>query len=163
MPRPSDEALLCPSAQPEMADAQILGVISTGTNQPRVTYLNEPVAATPELLAQAVPAAPGEIFRLAGALRNVEMHAFRWPSVPACDANRGDAAGGCREPAALHHTTYLPMVSPGRTRSVRTLSADRHAKRPSRRALEACRGNADHAVGARLSGRTYAISCRRCS
>lgn len=65
MPRPSDEVLLCPSAQPEMADAQILGVISTGTNQPRVTYLNEPVAATPELLAQAAPAAPGEIFRLA--------------------------------------------------------------------------------------------------
>jgi len=65
MPRPSDEALLCPSAQPEMADAQILGVISAGTDQSRVTYLNEPVAATPELLAQAAPAAPGEIFRLA--------------------------------------------------------------------------------------------------
>jgi hypothetical protein len=65
MESPSDEALLCPSAQPEMADAQILGVISAGTAEPRVAYLNERVAATPELLAQAAPAAPGEIFRLA--------------------------------------------------------------------------------------------------
>jgi flagellar hook assembly protein FlgD len=30
MPSPSDEALLCPSAQPEMPDAQILGVVSAG-------------------------------------------------------------------------------------------------------------------------------------
>jgi hypothetical protein len=65
MESPSDEALLCPSAQPEMADAQILGVISAGTDEPRVAYLNERVAVTPELLAQAAPAAPGEIFRLA--------------------------------------------------------------------------------------------------
>ncbi|WP_375412235.1 hypothetical protein [uncultured Bradyrhizobium sp.] len=60
-----DEALLCPSAQPQMPDAQILGVVSDSGNGPRVAYLNEPVAATPELLAQAAPAAPGEIFRLA--------------------------------------------------------------------------------------------------
>ena len=65
MQSPSDEALLCPSAQPEMADAQILGVISAAADEPRVAYLNERVAATPELLAQAAPAAPGEIFRLA--------------------------------------------------------------------------------------------------
>ena len=65
MPSPSDEALLCPSAQPEMPDAQILGVVSAGAAQPLVTYLSEPVAATSELLAQAVPAAPGEVFRLA--------------------------------------------------------------------------------------------------
>ena len=65
MPSRSDEALLCPSAQPEMPDAQILGVVSAGTDEPRVVYLSERVAATPELLAQAAPAAPAEVFRLA--------------------------------------------------------------------------------------------------
>jgi hypothetical protein len=65
MPSPSDEALLCPSAQPQMPDAQVLGVVSGGAGRPLVTYLSERVAATPELLAQAAPAAPGEVFRLA--------------------------------------------------------------------------------------------------
>jgi hypothetical protein len=65
MSKLTDQALLCPSAQPEMPDAQILGVISAGTDEPRVAYLSERVPATPELLAQAAPAAPGEVFRLA--------------------------------------------------------------------------------------------------
>jgi hypothetical protein len=65
MPSPADEALLCPSAQPEMPDARILGVVSAGADGPLVTYLSEHVAATPELLAQAAPAAAGEVFRLA--------------------------------------------------------------------------------------------------
>jgi len=65
MPGRSDEALLCPSAQPEMPDPQILGVVSVGKDKPLVTYLSEHVAATPELLAQAAPAAAGEVFRLA--------------------------------------------------------------------------------------------------
>jgi hypothetical protein len=65
MPRTSDEALLCPSAQPEMSDAQILGVVSGAADQALVAYLSEHVAATPELLVQAAPAAPGEVFRLA--------------------------------------------------------------------------------------------------
>jgi hypothetical protein len=65
MSRRLEEALLCPSAQPEMPDAQILGVVSDDGNGPQVAYLRERVAATPDLLAQAAPAAPGEVFRLA--------------------------------------------------------------------------------------------------
>lgn len=58
------EPLRCPSAQPGMPQAEVLGVISRNADEPRVVYLNERILAAPEILAQAAPAAPGEIFRL---------------------------------------------------------------------------------------------------
>src|SRR5262249_38837610 len=64
--RPVKEGLLdCPSAQPGMTDARVLGVVSGEADAPRLAYLNERVPATPELLAEAAPAEPGEVFRLA--------------------------------------------------------------------------------------------------
>jgi len=63
--RESDETLRCPSAQPGMPDAQILGVVRANTPDPRIAYLNEPVTASADILAAAAPALPGEIFRLA--------------------------------------------------------------------------------------------------
>jgi hypothetical protein len=65
VPPPLDPPLRCPSAQPGMADAQILGVVSRDSGEPRLAYLNERIPAAPELLAQAAPADPREIFRLA--------------------------------------------------------------------------------------------------
>lgn len=59
-----DEALKCPSAQPGMGDAQILGVVSREGETPRLAYLDEPLAATPEVLALAEPVAVAEVFRL---------------------------------------------------------------------------------------------------
>lgn len=58
-------APLCPSAQPEMADARVLGVVEPTPEGPRVAYLNERVAATAEILGQAAPLAAGSVFRLA--------------------------------------------------------------------------------------------------
>jgi hypothetical protein len=49
-----------------MANVRILGVVSGEAEARRLAYLNERVAATPELLAEAAPLNPGEIFRLAG-------------------------------------------------------------------------------------------------
>jgi hypothetical protein len=57
--------LMCPSAQPDMEDCRVLGVVSGGEHAPRVAYLNEPVAVTPELLALAGPVKPTEVFRFA--------------------------------------------------------------------------------------------------
>jgi hypothetical protein len=59
-----DPALKCPSAQPGMGDVQVLGVISRDGEHPRLAYLDEPVSATPELLALAAPVAVSEVFRL---------------------------------------------------------------------------------------------------
>jgi hypothetical protein len=59
-----ERSLRCPSAQPDMPDARILGVLSGGAaDQPRLSYLNEVVAAEPDILAMAAPAAPTEVFR----------------------------------------------------------------------------------------------------
>jgi hypothetical protein len=60
-----ERPLRCPSAQPEMPDAQILGVVRGDTEERRIAYLNEFVPATADILAQAAPAIPGEVFRLA--------------------------------------------------------------------------------------------------
>ena len=59
----SERSLRCPSAQPDMADARILGVLSDGGDQPRLAYLNEIVPAELDILAMAAPAAPTEVFR----------------------------------------------------------------------------------------------------
>jgi hypothetical protein len=55
----------CPSAQPGMVDAQILGVITGPAEKPRVAYLNEQLPATDELLASSGALPPTRIFRLA--------------------------------------------------------------------------------------------------
>jgi hypothetical protein len=47
-----------------MGDVQVLGVISHDAEEPRLAYLDEPVAATPEILELAAPVAVSEVFRL---------------------------------------------------------------------------------------------------
>jgi hypothetical protein len=59
-----DPALKCPSAQPGMGDVQVLGVVSRDAAEPRLAYLDEPVAVTPEMLALAAPVAVSQVFRL---------------------------------------------------------------------------------------------------
>jgi hypothetical protein len=56
---------LCPSAQPGMDNCRILGVVQQDGPTPMLGYLNEPVPATPDLLAMAAPLKPTEVFRLA--------------------------------------------------------------------------------------------------
>ena len=49
-----------------MDDARILGVVSHADGAPRLAYLNERIAATPDILATSAPLEHGEVFRLAG-------------------------------------------------------------------------------------------------
>jgi hypothetical protein len=60
-----EQPLRCPSAQPDMPEAQVLGVVRSDTDAPRIAYLNEYVPATDEILAAAAPALPGQVLRLA--------------------------------------------------------------------------------------------------
>lgn len=60
-----EKALLCPSAQPDMKEPRILGVVGGTAEQPELQYLNEYLQASDELLATAAPAKPGQIFRIA--------------------------------------------------------------------------------------------------
>jgi hypothetical protein len=62
----SEKPTVCPSAQPEMEDARVFGVM-TGTEQDglRVAYLNEALPVTPEILEASGPLEPPEIMRIA--------------------------------------------------------------------------------------------------
>ena len=56
---------MCPSAQPDMADAVVLGVRGGTLAAPYVSYLENPVPVSSDLLALAGAAAPAEVFRFA--------------------------------------------------------------------------------------------------
>jgi hypothetical protein len=58
-------AKLCPSAQPGMDNARILGVVEQDGPTPMLAYLDQHVPATPDMLAMAAPLKPTEVFRLA--------------------------------------------------------------------------------------------------
>jgi hypothetical protein len=59
-------ARMCPSAQPEMRDARVLGVIGGTPDAPMVSYLNEPVAVSEEVLALAAGTQhPADVMRFA--------------------------------------------------------------------------------------------------
>jgi len=57
--------LMCPSAQPEMADAVILGVREATSDGPLISYLENPAPVSRELLALSEPIAPTEVYRIA--------------------------------------------------------------------------------------------------
>ena len=61
-----EKPILCPSAQPDVSDAKVFGVM-TGTQETglRVGYLNEAQPVTPDVLAASGPAAPTEVMRIA--------------------------------------------------------------------------------------------------
>jgi len=66
---------LCPSAQPEMSNSVIFGIVGGTVEAPRVAYLNEPQPVTDELLALTQPVTPTEVFRLAApCARNACLH-----------------------------------------------------------------------------------------
>jgi hypothetical protein len=57
--------LMCPSAQPEMADAVILGVWGPSSDGPVISYLENPAPVSGELLALSEPLPPTEVYRIA--------------------------------------------------------------------------------------------------
>lgn len=64
MARRAEQALKCPSAQPGMGDVQVLGVVVRDAEEPRLAYLDEAVAATPDMLEMAAPVPVSQVFRL---------------------------------------------------------------------------------------------------
>ena len=61
-----DKQILCPSAQPDVSDARVFGVM-TGTQDTglRVGYLNESQPVSPEILAASAPTAMTEVMHIA--------------------------------------------------------------------------------------------------
>jgi hypothetical protein len=63
--RSSDESLLCPSAQPDMPDATVVGVMGGTAEAPQLAYMVERLSVSEDVLALAGPAKPAEVFRFA--------------------------------------------------------------------------------------------------
>lgn len=55
--------LSCPSAQPGMDGARVLGVIERTEGRKSVAYLNDSPVVSDEILQMAAPAEPTEVFR----------------------------------------------------------------------------------------------------
>jgi hypothetical protein len=123
------DPLLCPSSQPEVAGARVLGVVEQTPTGPEVTYLEKPVAATADVLAMSAPFHPTEVFRLAAACqthhcphfdgancglatRIVEMMPAVVDQLPACKIRqecrwfRQEGAAACRRCPQISTVNY---------------------------------------------------------
>jgi hypothetical protein len=98
MPNPTAaitrNALLCPSSQPEVEGARVLGVVQQTASGREVTYLDEPLLATPDVLAMVGPVQPTEVFRLAAT----------------CQTNRCPHFDGAKCALAARIVQLLPAV-----------------------------------------------------
>ncbi|WP_293679289.1 hypothetical protein [uncultured Phenylobacterium sp.] len=65
-----EDRLSCPSAQPDMQDARIFGVIAGTPDEPRVAYLKKKAQVTPEMLEQLDGLDPTRVFRYAARCEN---------------------------------------------------------------------------------------------
>lgn len=68
--------LLCPSAQPTMAESVVFGIVAGTVEQPQLNHLVKPQPVTEELLALAHPVNPTEIFRFAAPCANSACQHF---------------------------------------------------------------------------------------
>src|SRR4029453_11731123 len=57
--------LMCPSAQPDMQDSLVLGVLEDTPNGKRLAWIEEPQPVTPQLLSLTGEVDPRNIFRFA--------------------------------------------------------------------------------------------------
>lgn len=57
--------LLCPSAPPDAHRGVVLGVVLGTSDEPRTSFLAEPLPVTEQVLELALPASPTEVFRFA--------------------------------------------------------------------------------------------------
>jgi hypothetical protein len=60
-----EDDLTCPSSQPDMAGAQVLGVVERGPDGPALSYVNAHVPVTDDLLATTGEVPPTLVFRFA--------------------------------------------------------------------------------------------------
>ena len=61
----SPDTLLCPSAQPHMPDARVLGVVGGTAEAPQVAYLNQSLPVSDDVLKLAGNFVATEVFRFA--------------------------------------------------------------------------------------------------
>ena len=76
MPITHQSPALCPSAQPDTEGSVAFGVVGGTADEPRVSWIEQPVPVTPELLAMTGDASPTQVFRFAGACQESSCQHF---------------------------------------------------------------------------------------
>lgn len=66
----------CPSAQPGMAGAQVIGVVTDSGRGPEIGYLSGHLAATEEILEAIAPLPPTQVLRLAARCEESQCRHF---------------------------------------------------------------------------------------
>jgi len=66
----------CPSAQPDMLGATLIGVLQQTEDGSRISYLAHPVPLTDDLLAKSAPLHPTEVLRLAAPCEEMACRHF---------------------------------------------------------------------------------------
>jgi hypothetical protein len=61
----AEHHLMCPSAQPEMEGSRVLGVVGGTADAPSLSYLNQYLPVSEEVIALAEPALPTKVMRFA--------------------------------------------------------------------------------------------------
>ena len=56
---------LCPSAQPQMAESRVFGIVQGSVTEPQIGYLEQTLPVTPDILALTGPVNPTRVFRFA--------------------------------------------------------------------------------------------------
>ena len=76
MTRASARRIDCPSAQPDMDDAAVLGVVEMHGADRQLAYLNSHVPATEDVLAQTGQVPPTEVLRFSAGCSGQKCHHF---------------------------------------------------------------------------------------
>ncbi|MEG3086491.1 hypothetical protein [Sphingomonas sp. PB4P5] len=66
----ADAPLSCPSAQPDMVDAQVFGVVAGTLAEPRIAYLKQRAEITPAMMGTLGELDPTLVFRYSGRCEN---------------------------------------------------------------------------------------------
>lgn len=66
----TDPVLSCPSAQPDMAGAEVFGVVDVAEGAPRIAYLKANAVISPEVMASLGVVDPVRVFRFSGKCEN---------------------------------------------------------------------------------------------
>jgi len=71
-----DSGLSCPSAQPDMEDAEIFGVVAGTPEEPRLAYLKKSAQVDEAMLRSLGPLDPTQVFRYTGRCENSRCAQF---------------------------------------------------------------------------------------
>ena len=92
-----------------MANCQVLGVLTECEEGPRLSYLNERLAVTDEVLAMAAPAKPTKVFRFAPPAKKASARTLMG-TIASLRRDRSNYAGGSELATAVHRARQLPLV-----------------------------------------------------